>query len=572
MIGCNIISSVNILKGEISGKVIDESTGLPVEGATVEITPTVTRDVYTDSTKTDADGQFSFKNINKGPYTIKVKKDGYSEKSAEVNLQPEDYSCSPPKLTVEIKILKNVEATADTNGAIKGKATDSNGNALQDVNVTTSPGTSEKKTDNNGDYEITDVKPGNYTISATKDGYSTATKEVTVKSGEVVDGNISMTKSNGDIRGKATDPAGNAVTGVVIATAPATAQSVTDAQGNYAILEVIPGDYTIYAGKTGYDTATKAVTVKANETADGNITIQLKQWAQLSPSGSPPTARRGHSSVWDEQNNRMLVFGGSIAGGIFKNDLWSYNGTAWTQLSPAGDSPVARVYHTAVWDKVNNRMLVFGGFDGGGYRNDLWEFNGTSWVKLSTADTPSIRYAHSAVWDPKNNRMLVFAGAAALAKNDLWSFNGINWVQLSPGGSPPSERFYQSAVWDKQNDRMLVFGGSLSGSNVNDLWSFDGANWMQLSPGGVLPSARNSHNAVWDNQYNRMLVFGGTFSGTKLNDLWSFDGTNWTQLTPVGTPPSERYVFSVSWDPQNNRMLVFGGYNGSSHFNDLWSY
>jgi hypothetical protein len=86
--------------------------------------------------------------------------------------------------------------------------------------------------------------------------------------------------------------------------------------------------------------------------------------------GSPPR-RYGHTAVYDSANNRMIIFGGAPAPdteGIGFNDAWvltyanGLGGTpAWTQLKPAGTPPATRWEHTAVYDAVNNRMLVFAG-------------------------------------------------------------------------------------------------------------------------------------------------------------------------------------------------------------------
>jgi hypothetical protein len=86
--------------------------------------------------------------------------------------------------------------------------------------------------------------------------------------------------------------------------------------------------------------------------------------------GSPPR-RYGHTAVYDAADNRMIVFGGAPApdpDGIGFNDVWvlayanGLGGTpAWTKLKPTGTPPATRWEHTAVYDAVNNRMLVFAG-------------------------------------------------------------------------------------------------------------------------------------------------------------------------------------------------------------------
>ena len=97
------------------------------------------------------------------------------------------------------------------------------------------------------------------------------------------------------------------------------------------------------------------------------------RWTNIvAPGGAGSPARRyGHSAVYDAANNRMIIFGGAPApdaGGIGFNDAWvlayanGLGGTpAWTKLKPSGVAPGTRWQHTAVYDAVTNRMLVFAG-------------------------------------------------------------------------------------------------------------------------------------------------------------------------------------------------------------------
>ena len=108
-------------------------------------------------------------------------------------------------------------------------------------------------------------------------------------------------------------------------------------------------------------------------------------WSQLSPTGTPPPGRFIHTAVYDPATNRMLVFGGYGNGGVFFNDTWvlsNADGTGgtpnWTQLSPTGTPPSARYGHTAVFNAANNRMVVFAGNDNSGFLNDVWVLSNAS--------------------------------------------------------------------------------------------------------------------------------------------------------------------------------------------------
>jgi N-acetylneuraminic acid mutarotase len=105
-----------------------------------------------------------------------------------------------------------------------------------------------------------------------------------------------------------------------------------------------------------------------------------------------------------------------------KNDLWAYDPAAnnWALLTPSGTPPSARSYHSMVWDGVNSRVIMFGGYDGA-YKNDLWAYDpaANNWALLTPSGTPpSARYAHSMVWD--GQRVIMFGGYDGAYKNDLW--------------------------------------------------------------------------------------------------------------------------------------------------------
>ena len=108
-------------------------------------------------------------------------------------------------------------------------------------------------------------------------------------------------------------------------------------------------------------------------------------WLQIATTGTPPPERTHYSSVHDQTNNRVIIFGGGqISGGTFSplfNDVWvlthanGLGGTSeWIQLAPGGPAPAPREGHRAVYDPSSNRMIIFGGGNNGimSVPNDVW--------------------------------------------------------------------------------------------------------------------------------------------------------------------------------------------------------
>ena len=307
-------------------------------------------------------------------------------------------------------------------------------------------------------------------------------------------------------------------------------------------------------------------------------------WSMLDPAGSPPPARNRHTAFYDPVRDRMVVFGGyNRSGDTYYNDVWALSlaGTpAWSKLTPAGSPPAARLGHTAIYDPVRDRMVVFGGFANGGRRNDVWALSlaGTpAWSELTPAGSPPAPlWMHTAIYDPVRDRMVVLGGPS----NDVWALSLAGTTAWSAiAGNPPVGGGY-AAVYDPASDRMVVFGGDTE-LNLNWVCTLSLAGtpaWSEVVPAGSQPPARNGHTVIYDPVRGRMVVFGG-FEGMAIygnsiqygNDAWalSLEGSpTWSALSTA--TPSERVVPTAIYDPVRHSMVVFGGYAGA-FFDDVWS-
>jgi hypothetical protein len=320
-------------------------------------------------------------------------------------------------------------------------------------------------------------------------------------------------------------------------------------------------------------------------------------WLPPLVAGSPLAARRGHAAVIDPLRGRMLVIGGLAqgagGGSEWLSDVWSLpleGAGPWTPLAVSGTPPAPRAYHTAIYDAPRDRVIVYAGQGAGGaFLSDTWalDLSGPepSWSELSPLGTrPAFREMHTAVFDPVGERMVVYAGHCYVYRTDVWTLSLAGtptWIQIAPGGGWPVGRARASAVYDPAAHRMLVYGGySQSGSTetaYDELWSLSlgvSPRWTQLTPGGEPPPAGYWHSAVWDPARGRMLVFGGRGLGgtpAERTDTWSLalgDAPAWTRLQPLGDP-EPRAQHSAVFDAARDRMVVFGGSGGGG--TDLWT-
>lgn len=309
----------------------------------------------------------------------------------------------------------------------------------------------------------------------------------------------------------------------------------------------------------------------------------VETWVQLFPSGGPPPGVADAAGAFDPLNRVLYIFGGHD-GSDETTNFWKYTvaTNTWSEVVPSGASPPKRGAAVGVWDDLNNRFLLFGGnpcVAGPGCRADLWAYSpgANSWTQLASLPASQKgRAGYDGVWDPVGKRMLFFGGHDGIdnVTGTFWAYDaGSNsWATLSAG--PPDRGGGPAAVWDDVSNQALLFGGLGDAGRLNDLWSYARSTetWTELTPAGPVPSARTSSRGIWDSDSERMLVFGGRAGVGLLSDLWAYspDSDTWTELIPSGTSPQPRSIHVAVWDSAGGQMLIFGG-EGGGRLNDLWA-
>jgi len=250
--------------------------------------------------------------------------------------------------------------------------------------------------------------------------------------------------------------------------------------------------------------------------------------------------------------------------------------------------------HSAIYDQAGYRMVVFGGRDSSGDLNDVWTLSlgvVSTWTKLSPVGVPpAAREGHSAMYDPIAARMIVFGGGSPSGVlNDVWALSldaAPTWTKLSPAGGPPAAREGHSAIYEPALGSMVVFGGDdgWGGDVLGDFWALSlggSPTWTVLDPGNASEWGRSCHSAVRDPVRDRMVVFGGYVSTLQCFCAWD----TWT--VPLGRPSEPDYLdthpspgaraghSAVVYYPTTPRVRVFGGVQpgckfGFSFYNDVW--
>ena len=246
-------------------------------------------------------------------------------------------------------------------------------------------------------------------------------------------------------------------------------------------------------------------------------------WTQLSPDTSPP-ARHGHSMAYDAATQTTILFGG-IQSSLL-DDTWQWNGTDWSQLSPT-DSPPSRRFPTMAYDDDTQQVILFGGTNendtSGPAINDMWAFDGTNWTELTPNTLPPVRFFSNLTYDAGHHYLLLYGGTDNVAPFlfDTWTYDGTNWTQQEPIHQPDVVQGVMQ--YDATRGTVVLFGTKNTNSvEDGETWEWDGTDWT-LDTSIVSPPTRQYDVSAYDEVNGQFVLFGGFVneSGAGLADTWT---------------------------------------------------
>lgn len=312
-------------------------------------------------------------------------------------------------------------------------------------------------------------------------------------------------------------------------------------------------------------------------TAAPSATYRLSGGAWVLDSTPILPALRDYALANDAANGRTLMFGGSNALNNAIGELWSFNGTQWSNLSVglAGPQPARRESAGLAVGGTPARAVLFGGFNESDLLNDTWVFGGGAWTQVPTSPAgPSPRYSHSLAFLPGTGQTVLHGGQDfdGNVLGDTWVFNGTAWTQVNTVGGPGPRARY-SLAYDAGRQQVVLFGGRDENFQPrNDTWGFNGTTWTLIASNGPLP--RQSGALAYDAAVGRLVLVGGQDDqGLALNDTWTLVGNSWTRLDTPGPTISNpnsvgRSNLSAAWVPSLSRTVIFGGFDGEGLLGD----
>ncbi len=263
--------------------------------------------------------------------------------------------------------------------------------------------------------------------------------------------------------------------------------------------------------------------------------------------------------------------------------------TSWYSIA----NPPGRSASTAIYDEANDRMILFGGAGYEGVMDDVWalaydgESNQIRWYKiLLDGPEPGARNAHQAVYDPNHGVMYMFGGRDSNANplNDVWKLDltlGHEvWEEVKTTGISPSPRWHSTVIYDSSNGRLIVYGGRTQTVWYGDVWELDleTAQWSELSPAGDWPGTRSRAGGVYVAEVEAMLLFAGDRDPYQyFNDMWALylkkGQEQWVEMSTTGDLPDPRGVDVIDYDDIGKKLVMHGGWafiGGFVYYNDTW--
>ena len=274
-------------------------------------------------------------------------------------------------------------------------------------------------------------------------------------------------------------------------------------------------------------------------------------WYALSPTGSIPSMRVGHTAVYmrdlqeeksenqasgdfnNDDQGSIYVFGGANPRECFDQiHRLDLNTHQWSLLVDKSIGTDGRYEHACFNITNDKKIYIFGGANLQTNLNDLICFdldsNSVETVKTEGKILPKERTLHTGAVFKK--RLIVFGGGSdgrrALEDTQVYLFDIANrkWLSLpmniNKSGDHPGTR--QGHVMINIDDESVYLHGGMDGETFyDDLWllDFDKFSWTKKQPQSLTPSARAAHAGVGSGKH--IFIFGGLTSvGQASDELW----------------------------------------------------
>ena len=249
--------------GQVSGSVVDQSSGAPLAGVQVQLTG-----AQSASATTDSSGSFTLTGLAPGSYSVQISLAGYT---------PLTLSGVPVTAGVVASLGTVRLSVATTTASLQGTVRDgTTGQPIAGATVAVSGGPSAT-TDATGAYQLAGLIPGSVTLTVTATGYQSVSVGATLSAGFVVSFSPGLYApgqgpTDATLKGKVVDRAtGQPISGATVAVGALAA--TTNTTGDFSIASIPAGSVSINVSAAGYVSATFTATLAVGVNDAGALAI-----------------------------------------------------------------------------------------------------------------------------------------------------------------------------------------------------------------------------------------------------------------------------------------------------------
>ncbi|MGG4167943.1 carboxypeptidase regulatory-like domain-containing protein [Rossellomorea vietnamensis] len=307
--------------GSIQGTVIDSETMSAITGASVQAVNS--QNVIVASTITNGSGQYSLSSLLPGSYSLIFTANGYATQTLGAVV-------TSNAVTIVDAALSKLA------GALIGTVQDPNAVAIPGATVTVFQNNIQVGsviTDSNGNYMVSGLPPGSYTVVVSAPNYTTESVAAMIENGQTTTVNVTLNEDPGTLTGFVRDtnnvpiPGGSVTVQISTGAGIIVATTVTAPDGSYTVPNLSPGNYTVVAAASNFQAATQGVTISSNTTSIVNFNLASDPG---SISGIVTNAQTGTPIIGANVQVRVVDSSGAVIATVLTDENGQYvvNGLA----------------------------------------------------------------------------------------------------------------------------------------------------------------------------------------------------------------------------------------------------
>ncbi|WP_285442674.1 carboxypeptidase regulatory-like domain-containing protein [Candidatus Brocadia sp. AMX2] len=285
-----VFIDLSIETGNIAGVVKDATIGAGINNATV------TLDDQSNTTTTSRirgqDGVYKFRDVSAGNHTLSVQATGFETGTQSITVEKGQPNPKTGRNIFNFALISTAFPTPTPTpgtGNLGGQVTDvGTGGGIVGATVSTDTGLTTT-TVKNGAYAFRNIATGDYTLTASATGYTSASQSATVTTGKNTRADFALisggtptptptpaqtpTPGTGNLAGQVTDTGtGAGIVGATVSTDTGLT-TTTVKNGIYTFRDITAGDYILTVFATGYGLASQSATVVAGKNTRADFAL-----------------------------------------------------------------------------------------------------------------------------------------------------------------------------------------------------------------------------------------------------------------------------------------------------------